>query len=74
MTDAELKEKMEERQMCEEAPGVVPLFFIFIWTLFFSFCLHICYRGSGLVHDYLGSSDHFWFNMVKRKAQMFLSR
>ena len=23
MTDAELKEKMEERQMCEEAPGVI---------------------------------------------------
>ena len=37
MTDAELKEKMEERQMCEEAPGVVPLFFIPIWTLFSHF-------------------------------------
>ena len=35
MTDAELKEKMEERQMCEEAPGVVLLFFILILTLFF---------------------------------------
>ena len=23
MTDVELKEKMEERQMCEEAPGVI---------------------------------------------------
>lgn len=23
MTDIELKEKMEERQMCEEAPGVI---------------------------------------------------
>ena len=34
MTDAELKEKMEERQMCEEAPGVVLLFFIPILTLF----------------------------------------
>ena len=74
MTDAELKEKMEERQMCEEAPGVVPLFFIPIWTIFLSFWSNICDRGSGLVHDYLGSSDHFWFNMVIRKAQMFLSR
>ena len=23
MTDAELKEKVDERQMCEEAPGVI---------------------------------------------------
>ena len=70
MTDAELKEKMEERQMCEEAPGVVLLLFIFIWTIF-SCWLHICYQSLGLVYDYLGSSDHYWFNMVIRKAQMF---
>ena len=41
MTDAELKEKMEERQMCEEAPGVVLLFFIFIWTLFLVGCTFV---------------------------------
>ena len=68
MTDAELKEKMEERQMCEEAPGVVLLFFIFILTIFFSFWLHVCYRGLGLKHNYL---DHYWFSRVTRKAQMF---
>ena len=70
MTDAELKEKMEERQMCEEAPGVVLLFFILILTLF-SFWLHISYRNSGQVHDYLGSSNHYWLVMAIRKAQMF---
>ena len=29
MTDAELKGKMEERQMCEEAPGVINTAFIY---------------------------------------------